>query len=413
VTATNVSSAGLYVQPLVDTIADIQAAVQGVYGADVNVSLATPDGQLIKAFATAIFNQATLLQQVYNTIDVRNATGAGLRGRVRLNGLIGSAGTQAVVTLQCDGTVGTVLPVGLALLVDNAITWTLTAQITITSSGHVTGTFQAAVVGAYTITSGSSLAIATPIYGLQTVRAPSTPITVLTPGTAYEQDPALQVRRSQSVATPAKSIQAAMLAQVLGVSGCQQAVVYENKGDFAVSYGSTPVAGHSVLVVAYPGLGGVTTPFDQAVANAITITKAPGCGTAGARAVTLTDAAGINYTVNYSLPTQTDLTFTVTVKTLQGWTDAVGKPAVQQAIVSAVNTGLFDANGKQTLAPVTIGGAVAPVAIGGAVTTVPYCRLDAISVTLHSLTISSGEEPLALDEIAVCSALANVTVVTV
>jgi hypothetical protein len=151
----------------------------------------------------------------------------------------------------------------------------------------------------------------------------------------------------------------------------------------------------------------------MAIAQAITRTIAPGCGTAGYRTVTLQDAAGVDYDIHWMDPSQVDLLFTVTVKTLSGLVDSVHKPAVQQAIVTAVNSGLYDSNGKLILPRIDIGGAVAPTDFAVAVLTVPFCRVSEIAVTVHYGSIVAGEEALAPDEIAVCSALSRVTVVTV
>jgi hypothetical protein len=65
---------GLQVNSLNDLVANLTAALQAIYGDDINVAPNSPDGQQINIFAQAVEDMLETLLDTYNIFFVDSAT---------------------------------------------------------------------------------------------------------------------------------------------------------------------------------------------------------------------------------------------------------------------------------------------------------------------------------------------------
>lgn len=404
VTTAIVTGTGLEIDTLIEVRDAITADLKTIYGSDINLDAATPDGQWIGVISNAIYQQAAALQTVSNSIDVRLAQGNALSGRVALNGLRRKAGTYATATFALAGIAGTVIAAGMQIQTDNGPIWSLTTAVTLPAAGApVTGVFRCTTLGANSLSGGSTLRVLTPIYGLQTVTAPA----LATPGTPYETDTALQLRRSQGVALPSQTRVESMLTRVLAVEGVTAAAVYSNPNDTPLMVGTTSVAAHGAFVVVYgPSSDGAN------IATAIALTNSIGTPTTGSDLWPVVDSQGFSQPVRFSYAVETPIAFAMTTKRGAGWPgDVAGKEAIFAAVAQYFENTLVD---KAITRPVTIGAAISVTQIEAAAACAGGHVVQSIFVTNDGggTLAPSGELAIAADALGVFD-LANSTITVI
>lgn len=101
---------GLQVASFNEIVAALTASLQAVYGDDINVGPATPDGQNINIFAQAVSDQLETLLDTYNIFFVEAAYGVMLDQLVALNGLARNPGSYTEVFVQVTVSQALTLP---------------------------------------------------------------------------------------------------------------------------------------------------------------------------------------------------------------------------------------------------------------------------------------------------------------
>ncbi len=301
-------STGLTVQTLTDLISGLTAALQSIYGNDINLDSNSPDGQLVNIFSQAGVDLRELLVDLNSSFDPDQAEGIVLDQRVALNGIKRNAGTFSQVTLQITATMalsligldsqsGQVNPSvsGLYVVLDDAQNaWYLLASQSISAAGTYNFVFRAANMGPVDASVGSITTPQTIVAGISSVTNPAAPSTI---GLDEESDTALKVRRRISIGISGTGFTRALKAALLNVAGVVTAEVSENTSSSTDVYG-TPA--HSIWCVVQGG-----APAD--IANAIYSKKSAGCGMRGSQSYAVTNPDGSTYTVYWDVPTQIPL----------------------------------------------------------------------------------------------------------
>jgi len=163
---------------------------------------------------------------------------------------------------------------------------------------------------------GAALDLLLPQYGLS--REPG------------ETDAEVRARISAALAARGTSTADALLAAVRSVPYVHKAKLYVNDTDETDANG---IPGHSVAVVVQGGNA-------QKIAGAVYAKKAPGIGTYGSTAQTVTDGNGQAHTVCFSRNTDKAVFLYFTVKRLEGCDDAAVEAAIRPAVLEFVNQGL-------------------------------------------------------------------------
>jgi hypothetical protein len=194
----------------------------------------------------------------------------------------------------------------------------------------------------------------------------------VTTGRNLETDADFRVRRDNLLRAQGEATIEAILADILSVTGVDEAVVYENVTEFTDVDGRPP---HSIEVIiegADPD-----TDLDERVGLALFATKAAGINThrevgAQGRTETVTDSQGIDHTINFNRSLEVDIYIIIDVDVISG--DYAGDAAVQAALVAqgadysigedvvaeANKAAAFDVNGVYDITDYKIGTAPAP-----------------------------------------------------
>lgn len=276
---------GLQIQTLPEVTEQLVTDYQSIYGADIDLSSATPDGQRvgIEAKLAQDFQQGLLA--LWNSFDPDLAQGEQLIKIAKLSGTFPRAAVKStwVVTVTADRAV--TLASGYQIQDGLGQTWSTTAETVIAGSGDTDITFTADRWGAVQPDAGDPTAV-TVILGV-TAFASGT----VTVGVEAETDAEFRARRQASLANPAYSVVGALAAKLGGLGGVTQVRIYENDTDAPVTYDAGEawefdLPAHSLWVVL---LGGTTADIAEVIAKQ----KTMGCAL-------------------YSSGTETEVTTTVT-----------------------------------------------------------------------------------------------------
>lgn len=303
-------------------LSTITGYFQQIYGTDAYIDLDSKDGQMISLYALSIHDANNTAIQVYNSFSPSTAMSDALTRNVKINGIGRNGETRSVVDLVCIGTVGQTITNG-SVRDSNNIIWNLPASVTIQPGGQVTVTATCATPGAVAAMPGTVNQINTPTRGWTSVTNPS----AATVGTAVEQDSALRIRQSQSVALPSITPFAALDGAIANVAGVTRHKLYEN------DTGSQDVNGlpaHSVAAIVD---GGDVT----AIAQTIIGKKGQGVSTFGSTSVLVPDFWGNPHTIYFSRPSPVPVFVAITLKVFTGYTTQVGND-IKTAIAAYINS---------------------------------------------------------------------------
>lgn len=308
------TSTGLEIKTVAEIVADLTAALQEIYGSDINLDSNSPDGQLVNIFAQAGEDLRELLLAVYNTFTIDAAFGVYLDQRVAINGIARKDGTNTVTNVTVT-TSGALNLVGLDALVSDptavvftvadgdGVQYQLQASTSIVSSGDHVLAFQAAEIGVVQPVPNTITVQVTVVAGVTAVNNPDAATTI---GTDEETDAELKIRQAKMFFLasngPADSIEAALLA----IPDLVDAFVAENDTNSTVS----GIPAFSIWCIVNGGT-------DAEVGTAIYSKKAPGCGMKGSETYDVTRPNGTTFTAKFDRAIAEDLyvAFTITPKT--------------------------------------------------------------------------------------------------
>lgn len=302
--ATTVSASGISAPNYATIFNYLVAQFQAIYGADSYLGNSSQDGQLLGIFAQAISDCNAAAVAVYNSFSPTTGQGNGLSSNVKLNGLARIPGSYSTAALTVVGVANTTLNNAQAQDTNGNL-WALPSPTTIPSGGSITVTATCTTLGAVSASANTINAIATPILGWQSVNNAGAAI----PGNAVETDAALRVRQAASVALPSVTVFAGIIAAVQQVLGVTRVTAYENNTNATNANG---IPANTLCFVVENGA-------QAAIANAIASKMPPGIATYGNIQTIVTDTAGTVRTINYQTPTQSTITASINVHTLNGW----------------------------------------------------------------------------------------------
>ena len=294
-----IDDTGLTIKTNTEIIADLEAALQGVYGADINVDSNSPDGQALNIFAQVVTDMLELLVLAYNTFDPDKVSGVVLDQRVAINGVVRTAGTYTIAPVSIT-VVGSITLYGLDQDVQPVFTvndGTGNDFYLITTTAFSTETkscpFRAKELGAVEVLQNTITNQTTITLGVTTV---NNPLVATTTGLNEETDVALKVRRLKSFQLAGTGPADAVLAAILGVTGVTDARVEED------------TTGHTIWVIVENGA-------DADIAQVIYEKKAAGCGLIGDDAsVVVTRPNGQTATIVFDRPISLNLYIEFTIQ---------------------------------------------------------------------------------------------------
>lgn len=316
-------STGLQIQTLEELITYLDTQYRTIYGSDIDLSSASPDGQRVGIEAKMVQDFQQALLALWNSFDPDIAQGEQLVKIAKLSGIFPRAAVKStwVVSVTVDRAV--TLASGYQIQDGLGQTWSTTAEVVFAGAGSANVTFTSDRWGAVQPGAGDP----TPV----TVTLGVTDWTAgtVTVGVAEETDAEFRARRQASLALPGYSVVGAMVSRLGTVGGVTQVRVYENDTDAAVTYdaGETwefDLPAHSIWVVV---LGGATADIAEVIAKQRTM----GCalyssGGAGEVTATVTeevdlpsgDTLEIFHAVAFDRPAEHTLTMQIVATDLAG-----------------------------------------------------------------------------------------------
>lgn len=317
---TEITANGFTLTRLDERIEELNALFRSIYGNDLDLSLNTPDGQLIGVFAEAIAKVDLLALGLYQQLDPSLAKGVGLSRLVALNGLRRLAGTASQATLTFTGTPGAFIPAG--SLYRGTVTGDTFSTLTdavIPVSGTVNTQALCTKLGAVQAPANTITEKVTVVYGVTTV----TNLTPALVGRAEETDEELRLRQTSSTATPGQALFDSLQGYLSNLSGVTQCRVYENRDGSADSNGQAP---HSIHVVIVGGNeGDIVTSIWKKISN--------GCTLVGNTEVLYTDTKGTPQFIRYTRPSELPVYCKIQVKIKAGF-PANGVAQLKEALVA-------------------------------------------------------------------------------
>lgn len=326
------TDAGLSV-PAESAIVDgLNADFTAAFGSGLNLSPATPQGQLIASLAAMIGANNDLFLSYVNQIDPAYASGRMQDAIARIYYLSRKGAIPTTVTCVLTGASGTIIPAGaLAQAIDGTI-YQSVGQVTITASGSATATFTSIDDGPIPCPPGTLTKIYRIVQGWDTITNPTDGVV----GRDTESRAQFEARRSASVAINALGILPSVRAAILNVPDVIDAYVIDNSTGTTMGIGGINLPPQSLYVAV---LGG----SDADVARAIWKKKSPGCRYyAGNTTVTVKDTSSgydvpyPSYQVTFQRPAPVDVYFKVNL-TNNGIVPSDVQTRVRAAIVAAFN----------------------------------------------------------------------------
>lgn len=327
-----VTAAGFVSKDLSQILAEVQADLQNIFGASIDLSPTEPFGELAGILAEREAAIWDLMEEVYASQYPDSAAGSSLVNICALTGTLPLPPTRSFVTATLTGTPGTTIAQGKQASVATAGTkFRTTAEVVIGGGGTVDVVMESVDTGPKAANAGTLTVIETPVAGWSSV----TNALDAVPGRAAETDAALRLRREAELRTVGNAaldaIRADVLAATVGgqtfVSACK---VFQNVTDTTDGAGLPP---HSINVVA--GYAGAPdSAKDNAIRAAIFGSAAGGIETHGSVTGTVTDDSGNAQEVDFDRPTDKNVWIIVNVTTDPATWPADGATQIKNALVA-------------------------------------------------------------------------------
>lgn len=319
---TELTDAGFVRTRLSERLAQLEGVARSIFGADVDLSPDSMDGQHLALFAERIADLDELAEMVWQSFDPDGATNQSLSRLVKINGIERSEGAYSTVTLTLTGTAGVLIPARsvVANASGSVVVYTAT-DVRLDLAGTATVLAQPDQMGAVSASANTLTVIRSPVFGWASVTN-GLPMVV---GKLREQDSKLRLRRTASVAKGNRNMVDSLEAALRDLVGVSEARVLENASVETDSNGLPPHSIHAVV------LGG----DDAVIASTIWARKTGGTPLIGSTEIQLLDANDHPQVVRFSRPTDVRVIARITVSPRTGWT--VAKPAqIKNALVGWV-----------------------------------------------------------------------------
>ncbi len=296
-----VTATGFNPMTLQDIKADLESAWRVVFGAGIDVSADSVDGQIIGIMSDRFADLWQALGAMYDAAYPDSATGVGLDNVLSMTGAVRQPASRSTVDVTLSGVPFTVVPSGSIVSVDGTgVEFRSTGDLTIGIGGSVTGTLEAVETGPQYAPAGTLTEIETPVSGW-TGCTNTLDQTAL--GSNVENDPQARQRRELTIRSIGSASCDAIRAGLLNVADVTNANVFENVTDGVVD--GMPARSFEAVV-----LGGDDTEIVQTIWNR----KPAGAPTYGNQTGTAFDTAAVAHGINWSRPTELEAYVTLNVE---------------------------------------------------------------------------------------------------
>lgn len=288
-----------------------------------NTDPETPAGQLIDGQAALIAQKDAEMLAFANGFNPRTATGLQQDALAAIYFIQRHIAQATLVTCQCNGLPGTVIPFNSVVQDVNGVNYSSTAPATIPATGTAEIVFAAQQTGPIVAAENTVTKIITVIPGWDTVNNEAAGVT----GRDRESQAEFEQRRYESVAANSHGLAESVGGSVYNLPDVVACRIEQNRGNEQIQLMGVTIPPHSVYLSVY---GGTSDEIGTVMHEKLDA----GCGTAGNTSVTVTDPTnGSEHIYFYTIPETTNLYVQITTAV-----DALyDSSAVQAAILSNFN----------------------------------------------------------------------------
>lgn len=377
-------ASGLAISTQAEIEAEIAAAELATISESLDVSTASPIGQINDITARRLRLLEEALEAIVAGMDPDTATGDALIRLCALTGTYREPATSSRLEAVIDLDAGTYAAGDLAVYpTGRPEDRFVNAVEIVTAGGAETVVFEAESTGPIAVNADDLVLVASA--GFNSI----TSSTAATPGNAIETEAALRLRRAEEVAAPGSaSINGIRADLTRSVELLEAVTVLENTTDATVD-GIPP---HGIHVIVY-GPAVATSDDDDEVAAAIFASRAAGIATAGSTTRTVYDDEGLGHAVSFTRVSVVTVPVAITLeKTATGY---AGDDAVKDAIAALTFTpGLNAAWARAVMAAMGVAGVlrVSAISLNGvsltdyAISSTQIARHTTATITVTSAT---------------------------
>jgi len=217
---------GITIQSFEEIFAELVAGFQAIYGADIDLTQNTPDGQRVAIYAKAYADAQAFALMIANNFDPDFARGLMQAKIAKLAGVFPRPATRSIWDLSVTASRDVTLGAGYQISDDLGQLWELPTPVNV-PIGTSTITFVATDFGEVTGLAGAVFTPVTVVLGITGFAATSN----ATPGKDAETDEEFVQKRNLSLENPAFSTTNSLAARLLNTPGVTDARVYDNDTD--------------------------------------------------------------------------------------------------------------------------------------------------------------------------------------
>lgn len=316
---------GFYRPEYVQILNAIEYRARELFGDNVNLTVRSPLGILLRIDAWMLNILFGVLEKVYNSRFVDTSEGNSLYNLGRMIGMYLLPAGKATGYVTIEGTEGTVIPAGYLLSTPGGLQYTVMREEIIGAEGKILALIQAVQTGReYNTDAGTIINIVNPaaVRGIKGVCNESPVIN----GRERETDAEYRDRYYKSVdyagGVNTEAVRAALLQDVQGV---YTAYVYENDSDMYDPVYKLPP--HSIEAVVYGGL-------DEDIARAIYKKKAGGIQTNGNKSVPVMTNSEQLIDISFSRPDLINIY--IKIFNLETNEDFPGEDTIKEAVINFI-----------------------------------------------------------------------------
>lgn len=308
-----VTLAGFYRPTVDDIINERNKKAKEIFGEDFDTSELTPQGKLFRLNASSESKLCEIAEQVYYSIFPTTARGVSLDRVCKFANLTRDSAGFASHMIRAYGVQGYVIPAGTLFKNAGGVTFYNTVDVTIENEEQ--GQEEIVYYVDFVVTCTESGTIGN-VQNINSTVEVDTNITSIewqngfASGTDTESDPDLRDKFSRVIQGMGTNTKSSIIANVLRVSGVNDADIIDNTTSEAVQIGDLTLEPRSYAVIVYAdGVG-----IDDDIAQAIFEKQPLGVVQSGNVAVVITDNSGVQHNVafTYVTPQKIDISATCT-----------------------------------------------------------------------------------------------------
>lgn len=329
-----ITQQGIIAPTTQEVIDGLWSLMKGAFGEKLNVSMDTPQGQLVTTLAAIITDERNQLIELFNQFDPRYADGQMQDAIGYLYFLQRKQATKSVAELTFNGLSGVTIPIGFQILDEAGLYWSTTGESRIGTNGLATVNASCNTAGMISAQPNTINRIVRSISGLDSV----TNNTAAVIGRNAESRQEFELRREQSVAKNAKNTNDATYGAVNNIKDVIDCYVVDNPSDNTITAGVTNYAliRNSIAVSVVGG-------DDNEIAKQILIKAGTGCSFVGNTTVTYQDTVNFSYLppsyeIKFIRPTPIPVQFILTYQDATKVTSQE-KEAIKKAILNEFTSG--------------------------------------------------------------------------